>query len=197
MSEFNVPHTAYPYLAQQRTDYAGHDLGAHYEQDMQRLFYNIEPCLPLKLTSVLDIGAGLGGIDVMIYRAHPNAVFTLMDKDGDYGSKVGWHDEVGDFGVYNSFEETGKFMQANNMPSGSVILTSTIPEQTFDIVFSFLSWGFHYPVDTYLEEVRRKTTSLIIDVRKETGGLDVLEQAWPTVEIIADCKKHHRVWCRA
>jgi len=192
----NVPHTCYPYLSQQRTDYSGYDLGAQYEQDMQRLYYNIEESLPLKLNSMLDIGAGLGGIDALIYKNNPMATFYLLDKDGEYGSKVGWHDDAKAFGAYNSFSETRNFLRANNVPDESAHLITEIPDQTFDLVTSFLSWGFHYPVSTYLEEVRSKTKSLIIDVRKETNGFVQLAKVFDTITILADCKKHLRLWCR-
>ena len=44
---------------------------------------------------------------------------------------------------------------------------------TADIVMSYLSWGFHYPVSVYAEAVRhliRRGGRLIITVRRNTKG---------------------------
>jgi len=44
-----------------------------------------------------------------------------------------------------------------------------------DVVISLISWGFHYPVETCLDRVHEMLNPggrLILDVRKQTGGVE-------------------------
>ena len=47
-----------------------------------------------------------------------------------------------------------------------------------DFVISTISWGFHFPVSTYLKSVANVLSEngiLIIDIRKDTGGENELK----------------------
>jgi hypothetical protein len=72
-------------------------------------------------------------------------------------------------------------------------------DSNFDIIISTYSWGFHYPVDTYLDEVASKLAPsgvLILDIRHNTPGEDFLRaQGW-TVEFITNEIKSRRAVCR-
>ena len=61
---------------------------------------------------------------------------------------------------------------------------------------SYKSWGFHYPLETYLSWVvnhLQEHSVLSCDVRKETGGLELLEQQFGEVMILSEESKHHRI----
>lgn len=194
-----VPKSAMKYLVQQRTDYEG-DIAHAYSRDMRALRDNIMPALKeinSAQAKILDIGGGLGGVHVYILQMVPSWKICLVDKDGDHGSKTGWHDHADAFGCYNSFDETRKFLTVNGVSHKQVELLYKIPQTGFDLVTSFLSWGFHYPVKTYIEDVRRLSNNLIIDIRNETGGEEDLRESYTSVNEIFRGKKHKRYWCRA
>jgi len=67
---------------------------------------------------------------------------------------------------------------------------------TVDLVVSLISWGFHYPVPVYLDQVRallRPGGRVILDVRKETDGRAQLEARFPGVTTISETRKKERV----
>jgi hypothetical protein len=45
-------------------------------------FEQITPYLPEKVNSILDIGCGLGGIDILLKQRFPEAHLSLLDSDG-------------------------------------------------------------------------------------------------------------------
>ena len=70
--------------------------------------------------------------------------------------------------------------------------------EKFDLVVSLISWGFHYPLSTYLDQVYQKMALggvLIIDVRKVTMSdpLTELRTKFGDVSIITESNKHMRV----
>jgi hypothetical protein len=59
-----------------------------------------------------------------------------------------------------------------------------------------MTWGFHFPVETYLDRVHEllnENGSLIIDVRKGSGGLERLSQRFERCDIIQDARNRVRV----
>ena len=68
--------------------------------------------------------------------------------------------------------------------------------QQFDLIISLISWGFHYPVATYLKSAfdKLKTNGMIIiDVRKDSNGIEELKEEFKEVNIIKEFSKHFRV----
>ena len=68
--------------------------------------------------------------------------------------------------------------------------------QRLDLVISLISWGFHYPVSTYLDrvyELLQKNGCLIIDLRKNTEGLKELEWKFSSVTPYFETKTSLRV----
>lgn len=128
-------------------------------------FATLEPFLA---RSVLDIGCGLGCVDVLLARAGVQTIH-LMDGNGegmrrdDYGADVkAWND------VHLAAE-----MVTLNAPKGTMVIAheadSSLKISPVEMIFSFKSWGTHYPVSTYLSLARRCLVPggwLILDLRK-------------------------------
>jgi hypothetical protein len=65
-----------------------------------------------------------------------------------------------------------------------------------DLVVSLISWGFHYPLSTYLDQVYnllRTGGHLIIDLRYREGGLEELEKRFSSVTKISEFTKSCRI----
>lgn len=167
-----------------RKDNVRKTLDDMYTKDMRNLFDNIDPWLPSEVDSVLDVGCGLGGIDVHLANKYPGAVLWLLDKNGDSGSKIGWHSSAGVFGSYNSLDETVSYLRQKGVKNDIRPITDLPEGLQVGLGVSFLSWGFHYPLETYSFEA----DTLIVDVRR-----GYQKSIPPNSKIIHKGKKHDRV----
>jgi len=174
-------------LAQlQRTGSNQRSIEKSYKLDAEMILKQIKP------KNMLDIGCGIGGVECFI----PNCDFFLIDrtqKDNDiyYGYK-----EKTSF--YNSMH-TAINQIASVRPGAKVYIweaDNTIPFQVeFDLIISLISCGFHYPVETYLEQIYqklRKEGKLIIDLRKGTTNEEVCEKRFGNKRILEETKKYRR-----
>jgi len=153
-----------------------------YTADIQRDYETLKDYLPNNALAALDIGCGLGGINVFLYKHYQaNGInLHLLDKDG-IASKVyyGFNPEGAH---YNSLALTGQFLRLNGVPDDRVTIHNVTKEGfpnrcKFDIVVSLLSWGYHYPVSTYVELVKASLNPdgiVIMDIRNGTDGKDQL-----------------------
>ena len=153
-----------------------------FEEGLERDLVSLRPFLPERAASVLDIGCGLGGIDLLLHRhyAPDSPSLALLDRDG-VSSDVfyGYEDDAAS---YASLVHARQFLEENGVPPADV---STFDadrdgypaDATYDLIVSLISWGFHYPVSTYLDDVQRTLApggTLIVDVRDGTGAEDEL-----------------------
>lgn len=113
--------------------------------------------------NVLDLGCGLGRSSVGFYKAFPswsNTHFYLLD--GDSGKKqICRVNYEAHNSFYNNLRLTGEFCLANGISAEQIHILnaeesnpfSSIEDTKFDFVYSFLSIGFHWPIDLYLEKL--------------------------------------------
>jgi hypothetical protein len=126
-----------------------HRPGGDYALDVAADFAMIEPYLPARVESILDIGCGMCGIDVFLRRKYPLARLELLDSDGDkpfYGHGA----ECWPYGNRRAAEA---LLAANG--AGKVDRwhdVGTRETLRADLVVSLLSWGFHYPLSSYRVE---------------------------------------------
>lgn len=165
----------------------------------------IKKYLPEKAESILDIGCGVAGIDILLSRHYNNDVdIFLIDKT------------TIDKKVYYNFEKRGSFYNSLQISKSVLILNGVdndrihLQEATenneikfshkFDIIISLFSCGFHYPVSTYLDEIYRKLSNkdgiLILDIRKNTNGEKDIEKKFGNYQIICEGEKHIRILAR-
>jgi len=117
---------------------------------------------------ILDIGSGIGVIDLLLAQYLPNSKFYLVDKE-DFGFKPGvYYDK--NYPFYNSWQPLHDAIEATGLESSR--FTTLDPNDQFpdevDCVTSYLSWGWHYPKDIYWERVMsclKKGGHLIMDIR--------------------------------
>jgi len=173
-----------------------------YSDDIRSDYEQIKNHLPKKAVNIIDIGSGMAGIDVFLYNHYkaydPN--ISLLDKQGV--SEIYYNFESS-AAYYNSFNLAKELLNINGVPNEKIntinIDKDKFPnEYKFDLVISLISWGFHYPISTYLKEVRESLSQdgrLIIDVRKDTTGEKELRKAFNNVEVISNNQKYLRLVC--
>lgn len=103
----------------------------------------------------LEIGAGIGRVSVFLrnYYNWDDTTFYLLDGDSGNKQVAGINTSKDDF--YNSLKNTKLFCNANNL-SNLVLLNAAEKinvEAKFDLVYSFLSIGFHWPLSFYLDDI--------------------------------------------
>lgn len=174
-----------------------------FSEDMELEYESIKKTLPENPVSILDIGCGVAGIDAMLihhYAKEGKKVnFYLLDKT-ELNKKV-FYGFKKTAAYYNSLDVARDFLIANGASNEDIHIQEVagnpiFPGKQFDLVISLISWGFHYPVETYLEEVYKLLKiggKLIIDVRKGTEGEKLIEKKFGSKPIvIKDAQKRHR-----
>jgi SAM-dependent methyltransferase len=178
-------------------------IAARFERGIQRDFRSILPSLLETAGAILDVGCGLGAIDVLLSRHYSEAAApSLYLADfGDTATRIDYR-----FGPshahYNSFEVARGLLLKNGVPAESLHFISpkdiARPEygSRFDLVISTLAWGFHFPVETYAEAVSAAMADgarLILDVRVGTNGIDQLRKWFSSVDMIEESEVRRRV----
>lgn len=126
---------------------------------------------------VLDIGCGIAGIDLMLDKK--GADFYLFDKS-EKPDKIFYNfEEQGCF--YNDMSQAKKFLEENHFKGNIYVLDIAKKEgiqdlQEVDLVISLISWGFHYPIKTYVEDVDKMLSDkgiIILDLRKKVFDQEI------------------------
>ncbi|MDP8925272.1 MAG: hypothetical protein M3O34_20700 [Chloroflexota bacterium] len=184
----------------------GRSVKALYDADMRREYASIARFLPERCSAILDIGCGVAGIDAFLYRRYADQSPDIYLLDKSRVERAVYYLFAQRAAFYNSLEVARALLVANGVPSRRVHpLEATSRndielETKVDLVLSLISWGFHYPVDTYVDRVRSLLSEdgvVILDVRKGTAGLDILQRRFSRVDPIFERRKWHRVAVRA
>lgn len=161
--------------------------------DMVDTYQTIEDALPQKASSILDIGCGVAGIDVLLSNHYKGEVDiflidkTHVDSEVYYGFK-----KRGSF--YNSLQVSENLLKVNGIASNRIHVWEATKDNRitfevgFDVIISLISWGFHYPITTYLDGAYGKLRPggvLIVDVRRNTGGEEEIGNKFGNCEIVA------------
>jgi hypothetical protein len=159
-------------------------------KDFDKEFNQMLFFLPKKLNNILDIGSGLGIINVYLNNFYNNTPeFTLIDKT-QIEKKVSYgFDSKGQF--YNNFDLTLDFLESHGIDIKKINLVNADLKneinKNFDLVISLLSMGYHYPITQYLDILRFKTnkdTVFIFDIADEYINIENIKKLFGSVKII-------------
>jgi SAM-dependent methyltransferase len=173
-----------------------------YLEDIAQEYASIKDYLPKECERLMDIGCGVAGIDLFLDRhygdRHPH--IYLLDKSHIEEKVFYLYKDKGAF--YNSLEVAREVLTSNGIDSDHVHLVEATDnndintDDRMDLIISLISWGFHYPVETYLDrayETLKPGGALILDVRKDTGGIEAIEDKFGDYRVVLDGEKHLRV----
>lgn len=166
-----IPEDAYPYLQMQRGAIA--DMAENREKWLEAYldmiigeFTCIESHLPPSVDTVLDIGAGMGGIDVLLARHYGDRVrFTLLDGIADLPF-VQSHART-----FSNADVAREFLRLNGVKRVDFVDAndpSSRPRWYYDLIVSFKAWCFHIEPARYIELVKSRAATgakIIVDVR--------------------------------
>ena len=178
------------------------DIEKRTEELFRREIEAIKDYLPKNVENIMDIGCGLGIINIylnQIYNNQPN--FFLLDKNRiDKEIKYGFSSE---YESYNDLNQTKNLLLNNNINSLHTIdVEKDIKiENKIDLVISLKSMGYHYPIDQYLKLFRTccdYNTCFIFDVSEGYYNASLLKKHFDVVDIIYEEKSIHslkRLFC--
>ncbi len=130
----------------------------------------IKPAIDdLKPKSIADIGCGYAIYDLFHWRDFPGRI-VLVDLEESEERHFGYK-ETGS--AYSNLDKAKAFLVANGVTARNITLVNpqkkALPKTKVDLAVSFISCGFHYPVDTYETYFRDGVSAkgaLILDVRR-------------------------------
>lgn len=166
-----------------------------YEASLFATLSSIRNDLPALCANVLDVGGGLGGIDVLLARRYPNLAVTILDGEDD-APIVDLHRRT-----FNNMEVARDFLAKNGVSSFDYFTPALGDARPFDLVCSFGSWCFHYEPSVYLDFVQRccrPGTVLILEVRRNRPAWRAeLTKAFALQRVAFDSPKYQRLVFRA
>ena len=181
------------------------DIEKRTEELFQKEIELIKNYLPKKVENIMDIGCGLGIINIFlnkIYSNQPN--FFLLDKNRiDKVIKYGFSL---DYESYNDLKETRNLLISNDIKPSSINTFDV--EKNFqinaeiDLVISLKSMGYHYPIDQYLrlfQSCCNENTSFIFDVSEGYYNKSIFKRHFESVDVIYEEKSIHslkRLLCK-
>ncbi|MGI0500979.1 hypothetical protein ACN4EW_30010 [Arthrospira platensis CENA650] len=192
------------YILLQRTGINPEDVESGFKRSLERDFNMFKMYLPESLSSVLDIGCGLGGIDLLIYEYYnPRCEVNLhlFDKTEKKDIFYGFNQE---YCFYNDLGVAKDFLILNGVNPKNIVTYEVgeaspfIKNNKYDLIISLVSWGFHYPISKYILEVAYHIQDdglLILDIRKGVSGEAELQNYFEDIQIIESHRKYNTYKC--
>ena len=177
-------------------------IGDEYYQIMQDEFLSIKKFISKDDNFFLSIGAGVGGLEVIINQSLPGKNYYFIEKN--YISKkvkYGWTGKL-DSEAYNNLDIQKEFLIINRMNDQQINIIdydkANLPIIKFDVVTSLFSLDYHYDFELYsdyLRKVSKKNTKIIFD----TIRAEFFKKIFKNVEIIKSrsntVHKSKRIMC--
>ena len=167
---------------------------------------SLREVLPEKPLRILDIVCGVACIDIFLFRHYRESAdlkFWLLDRSEISKNLFYYFRERGAF--YNSLEVARETLRSNGVADEQIITLTAddkfqVPiDEAVDLVVSLISWGYHYPVESYLQNVFRvmhNESTLILDIRPDRGGVETLKSVFRQVHRTASPRWCERYVCR-
>ena len=147
-----------------------------------REYIELKPTIDLLAPkSVADIGCGYAIFDLFLWQ-DAQCPILLIDLETTSERHFGYKPTGA---AYSNLEVARRFLVANGVSEQSITLRNPLsfkftPETQVDLAVSFISCGFHYPVETYLDFFQNNVASeggVILDfrARKAREGIKTLK----------------------
>ena len=171
----------------------------------QKEINTIKNFLPNEVENIMDVGCGLGIINIFLDKIYSNAVnFYLLDKNRiDNKIKYGFSS---DYESYNDLNETKKILLDNGIKSNRINIydvdQNIVIRSKIDLVISLKSMGYHYPFENYAQLFKiccDKDTTFIFDIATSQYQYDHFKKYFEEVQIIYEEESIHslkRLYCK-
>lgn len=183
--------------------YQDHEIENKVERLFESEFNSINEYLPQNVKNIIDVGCGLGIIDIFLNRFYKkNLNFYLLDKNKiDKKIKYGFSE---DYESYNDLEETRNLLLNNDLNESTINIIDVDKKieikEKIDLVISLKSMGYHYPFENYIKLFSNcctKQTTFIFDTSDNQNHF--LADYFEEIQLIYEEKSIHplkRLCCR-
>lgn len=183
------------------------EIADQYLDQIQSEFETFKSYLPDNPEKIVDIGCGVAGFDLFLASKYFPDIPDIYLFDKTKVSDTVYYKFEDEAAFYNSLDAASNFLTVNGVPAEKVHTVEanqeTINEfNNVDLFYSIISWGFHYPVDTYIESVvdaLKPSGKVLLDIRKETERVDKhtndmaqCNKYFDTVDVIQETRKYKR-----
>jgi len=166
------------------------------QQKTEKISAYFEDCA-LTPKSMLDIGCGLALEAEKFQKKYGTELFLLdgyidTKQQAEDSRHVGY-DDVDNMSFYLSKEELLDSWQQRGLAYTFLDATKDLQIETqlkFDFIYSGKSCGFHYPLNTYLDLIKRHSHAdsvIVMDLRK---GADQKTDEFVVEKVLIDGEKH-------
>ncbi|MDA7714592.1 hypothetical protein N8824_04750 [Candidatus Pelagibacter sp.] len=160
------------------------DIAKLYYENMHQEFESIKSAIGPLNKSLLSIGGGLGGLELIINKEIEVKHFTFIERN--YISKkviYGWDNQNNE--AYNNVEIQRNFLIKNGMLLSKFSIfdydNNKLPEGKFDIIISLFSMDYHYNFDIYSEYLKKNTheeSKIVFDTIRPDYFKNIFEQVF-------------------
>ena len=177
------------------------EISENYSIIMSEEFNTIKKLITDK-KKFLSIGAGIGGLELLILKNVFNSHVSFIEKN--YVSdkiRYGWDNSNRE--GYNDLIQLDNFLNNNGVSKERYQIfdfdKDNFPIQYFDILLSIYSLDYHYDFEiylNYLKKVMKKESILIFDTIRPKFFEDVFEHVKIIKEDLNTVHKSKRIACR-
>ncbi len=146
-----------------------------------------EDIAAIKPKSIADIGCGYAMFDLFFWRDFPGKII-LIDLEDSEDRHFGYRQ---DGAAYSNLAKAKTFLTDNGVTAKQITLVNpqkkALPKTKVSLAVSFISCGFHYPVQTYEAYFRDQVTAtgaIILDVRRRR-----VKDARPVLEALGEMRE--------
>lgn len=174
----------------------------NYQSCKKENFLLLDQYLKIPPSNILDIGCGLAW-ESRFFNEKYNSELWLLDGDDEanknksqFSSDASWHLSADDFLFYYPLSTLK--IELDKLDTKNYHLLDcnnfTIPENIkFDLITSWMSCGFHYPVNTYKDIIKKhshENTVVVMDVRKRKRTAAIIDENVEVLEILNERQKY-------
>ena len=145
----------------------------------------------------LDVGAGIGRASVFFFKQFGWINTRFILADGDSGKKQLHGMRTGKADFYNSLSATKSFCRANGMLNFEVFNLEKYKwaELNYrpDLVYSFKALGFHWPINSFLDDIHPKLEDNCLLIFGLRGEAKAIKRHWVRRQIEMIDRKKYRV----
>ena len=128
------------------------DVGNNYFQIMSKEFNSIKNSISGDDKTILSIGGGVGGLEVIINNHFNDMKFYFIEKNY-ISKKVVYNWDMTNKEAYNDLKLQEEFLINNGLKNFSIYDydKNHLPDNKFDIIISLFSLDYHYDFYLYLD----------------------------------------------
>lgn len=171
----------------------------HYQEEKLKNFNAIDKVLKKEPKTILDIGCGLAWESRLFNKKYHSKLYLIEgDSNKNQHKPVlardkNFNNTSENFLYYHTLDELDKKLQELGTKNYKLLDCENINidnDIKFDLITSYVSCGFHYPVSEYRDLILNHSTSetmIIMDIRK--SHIDYEKEIFNIKEVLIERKK--------